>query len=101
MKAPFQIAPPDYHENDFAAVRAIQAVAAGKASEVQQQLAMRWIIERACMYYDLGFSPESERLSAFAEGRRFVGAQIVKLIKLPIGQLQEKEKQRKSQSRDK
>lgn len=68
---------------------AIQAVAEGRANEQQQMLALRCIVEELCGYYELSFSPDSERETAFAEGKRFVGAQIVKLTRLNYNELVE------------
>jgi len=68
---------------------AIQAVAAGVATEGQQVLAMQWIIEQASGYTNLSYSPDSDRDTCFAEGRRFVGLQLVKLIKIKVGMLKD------------
>jgi hypothetical protein len=78
-KAPAYLAPPQY---DVLQVASIQALARGDASPHQQQEALRWVIEAAAGTYDLSFSPESDRATSFAEGRRFVGLQIVKLLKI-------------------
>ena len=58
---------------------AIQALNAGKATPEQQMRAMKWIIYGACATYDFCTNPESDRLSAIFDGRRFAGLQIVKL----------------------
>lgn len=71
--------PPDYNKSD---VFAVKALAAGNASDHQQKQALRWIVNQACGTYDLSFRPESERATCLAEGRRFVGLQIVKLLNL-------------------
>lgn len=86
--------PPEFEQAD---VVALQALAQGKASIEQQKRALAWIVgsdhrgfhNSACGYYDLSYRPgtEGERDTAFAEGRRFVGAQIVKLLKLKVGLL--------------
>ena len=68
-------APPPY---ELADIGAIQALAKGEANEAQQVRALKWIVETACGTYDLSFRPDSERDTAFAEGRRFVGLTIVK-----------------------
>lgn len=65
---------------------AVQALARGEASPEQQRRALDWIITAAGGTYDLSFNPDSDRATAFAEGRRFVGLQIVKLIKLNLSQ---------------
>ncbi len=48
--------------------------------------AVDWILQTAGTY-DLSFSPLSERETSFAEGKRWVGLQIVKLINAPLGSL--------------
>lgn len=70
---------------EVADVAAIQALQRGDAMEHQQQRALNWIIE-ACGTYDLSFRPgdDGERDTAFAEGKRSVGLQIVKLINLNL-----------------
>lgn len=77
-------APAVYDKHD---VRAFQALAAGVASKEQQQVVVRWLLYRGCRVYDVSFRPggrEGERATDFAEGRRFVGQQIVKLINMDI-----------------
>lgn len=63
---------------------AIKALAAGNASEPQQKRALSWIINEVCGTYDLSYRPgaDGDRDTAFAEGARFVGMQIVKQTKL-------------------
>jgi hypothetical protein len=61
---------------------AIKALNAGNANEGQQQRALRWIIEVVAGTYDMAYRPDSDRDTAFAEGKRFVGNQIVKQLKL-------------------
>jgi hypothetical protein len=78
--------PPKYEEVD---VIAIQALARGTANLEQQKRALAWIIERAAGTYDMSYRPgagEGDRDTVFAEGRRFVGNQVVKMTKLKIGQ---------------
>jgi hypothetical protein len=60
---------------------AIRACIAGKANEGQQKTAMDWIITRASNHYDLSYRKGDSHATAFAEGRRFVGAQIVKMTR--------------------
>ena len=90
-RAPWK--PPRWDDQDAAAM---QALAKGTATRDQQKRALDWIVgtdhrtlrDSACGYYDISYRPggeEGSRDSAFAEGRRFVGAQIVKLIKVKIG----------------
>lgn len=72
--------PAPYEDED---IRAIRALAAGNASDTQQKRALDWIINSAAGYYDLSFrpGPDGARATDFAEGKRFVGSQIVKLTK--------------------
>lgn len=79
--------PPAYEDADVAA---LQALAGGRASAEQQRLALKWVIEVAAATYDMSYrpgGPEGERDTVLAEGRRFVGNQIVKMLKLKVGQL--------------
>lgn len=79
--------PPSYEPED---VVAIQALAKGTANLEQQRRALAWIIERAAGAYEMSYRPGGEdgaRDTTFAEGRRFVGNQLVKMIKLKVGQL--------------
>ena len=65
---------------------AIKALAAGNASEPQQKRALDWIINTLCGTYDLSYRPgeTGDRDTAFAEGKRFVGMQLVTQIKLSM-----------------
>ena len=69
---------------DEATTGAIKALAAGNANEGQQRRALDWIINVVCGTYDLSWRPgyEGDRATSFAEGRRFVGLQLVKQLKL-------------------
>lgn len=62
---------------------AVQALAAGAASPEQQQLALDWIIHKACRTYDLSFRWPDDPTGlgmAFAQGRTFAGQQIVRML---------------------
>ena len=72
---------------DIPGASAIQAVAEGKADEEQQKRAIKAIVEGLCQTYELSYSPDSERDSAFAEGKRFVGLQLAKLLRLNLNAL--------------
>lgn len=83
--------PPPY---GIADVQAIRALIIGEATPDQQQRALRWIIEVAAGTYDQSFYPGAEdgrRNTDFAEGRRFVGNQIVKLTKINTSSMNEGE----------
>jgi hypothetical protein len=63
----------------------VRAVAQGNASEREQQIAMDWIVQQAAGTYELSYRSDAdggERETAMAEGRRFVGLQIVKLVNM-------------------
>lgn len=66
---------------------AVQAVMYGRASEDQQKRAMSFILNQLCGTYDLSYRPTSDRDTAFAEGKRFVGLQMVKFAQLNIARL--------------
>ena len=59
----------------------MQALQTGTATADQQQRALKWIIEKVCGTYDLTYFPESARNSDFAEGKRFVGLMLRKLLR--------------------
>ncbi len=66
-------------------VTAIQALAQGVANEGQQKRALDWIIRSAAGAYELSFRSDADggaRETDFAEGRRFVGLQVVKLANM-------------------
>jgi hypothetical protein len=72
--------PPAYEKAD---VTALLALAQGTANEFQQRRIIELLVNRVCETYGVSYRPgglEGDRDSAFAEGKRFVGLQIVKLI---------------------
>jgi hypothetical protein len=80
---------------ELADAGALQAMARGEADAAAQQRALKWIVEAACGTYDLSFrpAPDGERATSFAEGRRFVGLEIVKLTKLNLASFRQKERE--------
>lgn len=76
--------PPQYEDRDIAA---IQALAKGEADQIEQQRALKWIIEECCKTYDMSYRPENQTDTVFAEGKRYVGNEIIKMTKLKIGML--------------
>ena len=77
---------------ELADAGALQALMRGDASKDQQMRALKWVIETAAGAYDMSFRPgDSSRETDFAEGRRFVGLQIVKLVKMNLSELRRKE----------
>ncbi len=72
---PFFLAP--WEPADAVAMQALQR---GEANEQQQKRALDWIIRVAAGTYNSTFHPGQPDASAFAEGRRFVGLEVVKLL---------------------
>jgi len=72
-------------------VGSMQALARGEADEHAQKRCLKWIIEEAAKTYDLSFRPgePGRRDTDFAEGKRFVGHQIVKMLKLNLSTFKE------------
>lgn len=71
-------------------ISAMQALERGDATPDQQRRALAWMINNACGTYDADYRV-NERDHAFVSGRRFVGLQIVKLLKLSIGKLKKEQ----------
>lgn len=86
--------PAEWDDDDARALKALQV---GNASDTQQQRALAWIIQRACMTYDEPFQPDSERTTNYLLGRRSVGLQIVKLLNVKLGALQKANDGRRSE----
>jgi hypothetical protein len=68
---------------------AIQALVRGDASPEQQRRAIDYIINDIARTYDMSYRPNSERDTTFAEGKRYVGAQIVKAINLNLAAIRQ------------
>lgn len=75
---------------DTNGLRALQALAAGNANEGQQLQALETIYQIAGLD-DLSYRPDNTHDTAFAEGKRFVAMQILKLTKLNATLIQEAE----------
>lgn len=63
---------------------AIQALSRGDASSEQQREALKWIVNDLSKRDDMSYRPDSQRDSDFAEGKRYVGNQLVKLTKINL-----------------
>lgn len=70
-----------YSKYVLADIYAIKGVAAGTANAEQMQRALQWIVESAAQTYHTSFNSNPYE-AAFNEGRRFVGLEIVKFLKL-------------------
>lgn len=74
-------------------MRLIQALNRGDATPEMQRDALRFIIETVAATYDMSYRPESERDTCFAEGRRFTGLTLVKLLSLVPSSLNKPQKE--------
>jgi hypothetical protein len=77
-------------------VVALKALAAGTATPEQQQRGLDWIIKAAADTYGLSFRLGSPDGTAFAEGRRSVGLQVVKLLNINLAVLSDKPREQPS-----
>ena len=75
--------PGEYETADVAALQALQR---GDATPDQQARALKWVIEQAAGTYEFNYYP-TERDTAFALGRCFVGQQTIKLLRLNLSAL--------------
>lgn len=82
MRKPLPFPPHSPPIADDFTILAFKALAQGNASESQQMAALHHIIYELARYYDLSYRELDTHATAFAEGKRFVGAQIVKLINI-------------------
>lgn len=77
--------------HDVADVQAVQAWSQGRATPDQQLRAFNWVLTHAAQTYDQSFHPESDRLTSFMEGRRFVGTKLVLFANANIQRLKKKQ----------
>lgn len=68
-------------------VGALQSLQRGDAPPEVQQRALKFIIERVCDTYGLGWFPTGPHEASFAAGRRFAGTEIVKLLNINLARL--------------
>lgn len=68
---------------------AIKQLAKGEASEYEQRLALKVIVNKLSRAQDLLYTPGSFDQTAFFAGRGFVGQQILASINIPVGKLEE------------
>lgn len=80
--------PVQYKKADVAA---LQAMRRGEANADQQLRALEYILDTICDRTGMSFrpGPDGARDTDFAEGRRFVGNQIVKLTNLPLSKIKD------------
>lgn len=65
---------------EVADASAFQALERGEANADQQQRVLKWLIQNATAMNEMSYRPGDTHATAFAEGRRFVGSQIQKMI---------------------
>ena len=65
---------------------AIKALMAGRATEAEQGLALRFILHALCEVDAMTYRPD-ERDHVFADGKRFVGHQIARISRMEPGQI--------------
>ena len=65
-------------------LNAMYALSRGEATQEQQLLAWGWIIGALCRFHDVSYRPgaDGDRDTAFAEGRRFVAAQMIHMTRV-------------------
>lgn len=89
-------APPNYRsDRGKSGVSAVKALYRGEADKPVQQFAIEWIIEDLCRTRDISYRPDDaggDRDTAFAEGRRFVGLQLARILTLSFERLTQPEK---------
>jgi hypothetical protein len=71
-------------------VYAAKALWGGSADESQQTLFMKWLIVDLCRTYDMAYRPDhlgGDRDTSFSEGKRFVGNEIEKILRMSPGQI--------------
>lgn len=78
--------PADWELPDAAAM---QALARGDATPDQQLRALKWVIEAAAGTYEHTFVPGAHDQSTYLEGRRSVGLQVVKLLKVDVAAMKQ------------
>lgn len=70
-------------------VHAIKQCYAGNATPHEQRLALAVICNKLARAHDISFVPGAADESNFLAGRAFVGARVLKIINVPVGQLVE------------
>ena len=76
---------------ELADATALQALEAGTANDEQQKRALTWIIHNAAAAYEVAWEPDNERASSFEAGRRYVGIEIIKMLKINTNALRRKQ----------
>ena len=69
--------------------RAVKALWRGDATEYQQRLALKVIVNKLCRADDLLYVPGSFDETAFLQGRAFVGKRIMQILNKPLEKLED------------
>ena len=72
---------------DAPVAAAVQALQRGDAGPDQQKQFLNWLVNVAAGTYNQSYQETGDRDTTFAEGRRFVGLQIVKLLHVSLNAL--------------
>ena len=71
-------------ETSVQEVQALKALANGEASEVQQDLIFKYIVMKLGMVGGQSIFHGQHDVTAFNEGRRFVGINVIHLVETPM-----------------
>lgn len=85
-KKPLSVQTPVVTEEERQAIKSLWH---GNATEYQQRLALKVIVNKLARADDLLYVPNSFDETAFLQGRGFVGTQIMKILKQPLKQLED------------
>lgn len=78
----------DLHKEEH---QALKALSKGEATEYQQRLALKVIVNIFSRSHDMLFIPGAPDQTVFMNGRAFVGQKILKYLNIPVGKLKEEE----------
>ena len=71
-------------------VSAIQQLERGEATPEMQRRALSWIVNEVCGTYDQSYREGDTHETAFAEGKRFVGNTLIKMLKIDPSKVRSK-----------
>jgi hypothetical protein len=70
---------------------ALKALGKGEATDYQQRLALKIIVNDFSRTHDLCYIPGTFDETSFLNGRAFVGQKILKYLNIPVGKLKDEE----------
>lgn len=94
FRRPYDLAPHDEFDRG-----SIVALLKGEADQRQQLRAVDWLLYKACGLRDNQYVPDSDRDTAFALGKRFVGLELVRVSKAEAKQERTDERARPGRRR--